>query len=146
LEIPANERKLHLENLGVERWHKKNLRGDGIKIAIFDSGFRDYRSFLGKGLPRCVRTKSFRRDQNLEARDSQHGILCGEVLHALAPDAELIFANWEPQHPDQFLDAVRWAIAEGAHVITCSIIMPTWSDGEGGGPVHAELNRLLGDV
>ena len=90
LEAPALERKLHLANLGVDRWHEKNLRGDGIKVAILDSGFRDYRKFLGNGLPKSVRVRSFRRDQNLEARDSQHGILCGEVVHALAPDAEIL--------------------------------------------------------
>jgi subtilisin family serine protease len=28
-------------------------------------------------------------------------------------------------------------------VISCSIIMPTWSDGDGGGATHAELTRLL---
>jgi subtilisin family serine protease len=67
------------------------------------------------------------------------------VIHALAPDAELLFANWEPSNPQRFIDAVRWAIHEGASIISCSIIMPTWSDSEGGGSVHAELSRLLGN-
>src|SRR6266542_176992 len=79
--------------------------------------------------------RSFRNDGNLEARDSQHGILCAEVLHALAPEAELLLANWEPDRPDRFLDAVRWAKEQGAKIISCSLIMPSWSDGEGGGAV-----------
>src|SRR5205807_2164257 len=77
-------------------------------------------------------------------KDSQHGILCGEVVHALAPAAELLFANWEPDRPDQFLDAVRWARQQGARILSCSLIMPSWSDGEGGGSIHAALARLLG--
>jgi subtilisin family serine protease len=89
--------------------------------------------------------RSFRRDHNLEARDSQHGILCGEVIHTLAPQAELLFANWEPECPDQFLDAVRWARDHGAQVFTCSLIMPTWSDGDGHGPVHAALAGAIGN-
>ncbi len=88
--------------------------------------------------------KSFRNDGNLEARDSQHGILCGEVIHALAPDAELLFANWEPDSPAAFLEAVRWAKSKGARILSCSLIMPNWSDGEGGGQVHAALAPLLG--
>src|SRR5262249_28738850 len=64
--------------------------------------------------------------------------------HALAPDADLLLANWESDRPDAFLEAVRWARAQGARVLSCSLIMPSWSDGEGGGPVHAVLNRLLG--
>jgi subtilisin family serine protease len=146
LEAPAFERKVHLANLGALRWHQQERRGQGIKIAILDSGFRDYRQFLGNGLPTSVTLRSFRKDKNLEARDSQHGILCGEVLHALAPDAEIMLVNWEPDSPQSFLDAVRWAKAQGAKIMSCSLIMPSWSDGEGGGEVHRGLAPLLDDV
>jgi hypothetical protein len=146
LESPALERKLHLANLGVERWHRQGHRGQGIKIAVLDSGFRDYRRFLGKGLPEHVKVRSFRKDQDLEARDSQHGILCGEVLHALAPDAEIMLVNWDPDSPQAFLDAVRWAKSQGARIMSCSLIMPSWSDGEGCGEVHRGLAPLLADA
>ena len=145
LESPADQRRAHLAKLGIERWHRQSRRGQGVKIAILDSGFRDYRQFLGKGLPAKVTVRSFRKDQNLEARDSQHGILCGEVLHALAPEAELLLANWETDDSQAFLNAVRWAKAEGANIISCSLIMPSWSDGEGGGEVHRSLQQVLGD-
>ena len=113
-------------------------------MAILDSGFRGYRDHLGKSLPRHVTVRSFRTDRNLEAKDSQHGILCGEVVHALAPDADLLFANWESDSPDRFLDAVSWARKEGARVISCSVIMPSWSDGEGHGRIHDALSDILG--
>jgi subtilisin family serine protease len=145
LETPAQQRRAHLTKLGIERWHRHSRRGQGVKIAILDSGFRDYRNFLGKGLPAKVTVRSFRKDQNLEARDSQHGILCGEILHALAPEAELLLANWETDDAQAFLDAVRWAKAEGAKIISCSLIMPGWSDGEGGGGVHRALQEVLGN-
>ena len=64
-EAPALERKLHLANLGVLRSHQNGQRGQGIKIAVLDSGFRDYRQFLGKGLPAKVTVRSFRSDRNL---------------------------------------------------------------------------------
>jgi subtilisin family serine protease len=143
---PALERKAHLANLGALRWHAGDIRGDKIKVAVLDSGFRDYRQFLGKGLPAHVKTKSFRKDRNLEARDSQHGILCAEVIHAIAPDAEILLANWEPDSPQAFLDAVRWAKREGAKILSCSLIMPSWSDGEGGGEVHRGLAPILDDL
>jgi subtilisin family serine protease len=142
---PALQRITHLARLGVDRWHAAFQRGRGVKIAVLDSGFRGYRKFLGKALPDRVTVRSFRGDRALEAKDSQHGILCAEVLHALAPDAELLLANWEPDRSDQFLEAVRWARAQGARILSCSVIMPSWSDGEGGGPVHESLTRLLGD-
>src|SRR5262245_18187399 len=119
----------HLARLGVERWRVAGQRGKGVRVAILDSGFRGYREHLGKSLPAHVLARSFRTDGNLEARDSQHGILCGEVVHALAPDAELLLANWQPEQPETFLQAVAWARGQGARVISCSCIMPNWSDG-----------------
>jgi subtilisin family serine protease len=141
---PAWLRRQHLARLGVDRWHASGLRGQGIKIAVLDSGFRGYHQFLGTALPERVTVRSFRDDGNLEARDSQHGILCAEVLHALAPAAELLLANWEPDRPDSFLAAARWAREQGARVVSCSLIMPSWSDGEGGGRVNAELAEVVG--
>jgi subtilisin family serine protease len=142
---PLEERLQHLARLGVDRWHAAGYRGRGIKIAILDTGFHGYHAYLGRALPETVTVRSFRADRNLEAKDSQHGILCGEVIHALAPDAELLLANWEPDRSDQFLEAVRWARQQGARILSCSLIMPSWSDGEGGGAVHAALARLLGN-
>jgi subtilisin family serine protease len=143
---PAGEEiKAALEPLGVPAWHAAGHRGQGVKVAVLDSGFRGYRNALGRALPARVKVRSFRTDGRLEARDSQHGVLCAEVIHHVAPAAELLFANWEPETPAAFLEAVRWARAEGASVLTCSVIMPCWSDGEGGGAVHRELRQALGD-
>lgn len=134
-----------LERLGVAAWHKAGERGSGLKVAVLDSGFNGYRDYLGNALPDRVLVKSCRSDGNLEARASQHGILCGEVVHTLAPEAEILFANWEPDRPDQFLQALRWARRQGTQIVTCSVIMPSWSDCEGGGSIHGEMARILGD-
>lgn len=134
-----------LTRLGAPAWHKAGHTGRGVTVAVLDSGFRGYKAALGQVAPARVAARSFRKDGRLEARDSQHGILCAEVVHRVAPGATLIFANWEPETPSSFLDAVRWARRQGARVISCSVIMPTWSDGEGGGPTHQALRRLLGE-
>jgi subtilisin family serine protease len=139
------ERGKQMARLGIESWHRAGSIGAGIKIAILDSGFRGYRAYLGDVLPAAVKVRSFRRDGNLEAKDSQHGILCGEVVHVLAPAADLLFANWEPDEPEAFLQAVEWARSEGARIVSCSVIMPSWSDGEGGGEVHRKLARLMAE-
>jgi subtilisin family serine protease len=142
---PHRARARHLAILGADRWQRAGFRGQGVKVAVLDNGFRGYRAQLGRALPDRVVARSFRRDGDLEARDSNHGVLCGEVLHALAPDAELLLANWEPDNVPRFLDAVRWARGQGARVVSCSMVMPNWSDGEGGGAVHTELARIVGD-
>jgi subtilisin family serine protease len=133
-----------LKRLGIDRWHSADFRGQGVKVAILDTGFRGYRDFLGKALPADVKARSFRSDGNLEARDSQHGIMCGELLHTMVPEAQLFLANWDADRPEQFLAAVRWVREQGARVISCSVIMPSWSDGEGNGKTHEALRKLLG--
>ncbi len=139
------QRARHLALLGADWWQAAGYRGQGIKIAVLDLGFRGYRAHLGKTLPAQVTVACFRNDGNFEAKNSQHGILCAEVLHALAPDAELLLATWDPDDSSRFLDAVRWARKEGARIISCSVITPSWSDGEGGGSFHRELASILGD-
>jgi subtilisin family serine protease len=135
----------HLDFLGVPAWHDAGYRGQGVTVAVIDSGFRGYRQQVGKSLPAGLVARSARKDGNLEAKDSQHGILCGEVVHAVAPGAGVLFANWDPDRPESFLDAVRWAKGQGATVITCSVVMPSWSDGEGNGPIHQKLREIVGD-
>jgi subtilisin family serine protease len=144
LKYPQRRRKEQLTRLGVNRWHAAGFRGQGVKIALLDTGFRGYRAQLGHALPARVVTRSFRADGNLENRNSQHGILCAEVLHAIAPDAELIFANWDTSRPSSYLDAARWARAQGARIISCSVIMPSWSDGQGDGNFDTQLADILG--
>lgn len=131
------------ERLGVTAWHERGWRGRGLTVAVLDSGFHGYRAYLGGAIPLDVKVRSFRFDGNLEAKESQHGILCAEVIHALAPEAKILLANWEPEQPDQFLAAVQWARQEGARILSCSIIMPSWSDCHGHGRIHEELTHLL---
>lgn len=135
----------YLNHQGMLTWQKQGLRGQNLKVAIFDSGFRGYRQFLGKALPKSVIAKSFRNDGNLEAMNSQHGILCAEVIHAIAPAAEIYLVNWENNDPRSFLNALQWARSQGVNIVSCSLIMPSWSDGEGGGKVNQALTKIVGD-
>src|SRR5262245_21743345 len=45
------QRREHLAQLGVDRWHQAGFLGQGVTIAVLDSGFRGWRDYLGKGLP-----------------------------------------------------------------------------------------------
>jgi Subtilase family len=132
-----------LADLGADRWHAAGFRGKGVKVLVLDTGFKGWHDQLGKVLPEHIAAHSFRADGNLETRD-QHGILCGEVVHTLAPDAELLFTDWDIEKPESFLEAVRWGRQQGARIVTCSIVTPHWSDGEGRGAVHEALASILG--
>ena len=132
-----------LADLGADHWQAAGVRGQGVKVLVLDTGFKGWHDQLGGALPPHVAAQSFRADHNLETRD-QHGILCGEIVHTLAPDAELLFADWDIDRPESFLEAVRWGRRQGARIVTCSIVTPHWSDGEGRGAVHEALAGILG--
>ena len=134
-----------LKQLGADRWYRTGFRGQGMKVVVLDTGFRGFRNFFGRTLPQSTYSRSFRTDGDMEVRDSQHGIYCAEVIHAIAPDADIFLASWQPESPESLIGAIRWARSVGANIVSCSVIMPSWSDGEGGGPIHEELRRVIGD-
>lgn len=134
----------HAEGLGVSTWHAAGLCGKGVKVCVLDTDFAGFRDELGVSLPRAVLARSFRPDRDLEQPRTGHGTRAAQVVHALAPGAELLLANWDAASPESFLGAVRWAKERGAKVITCSVTSAAWGDGEGGGPAHRRLSALLG--
>lgn len=138
-EKPARE----LAALGVPAWHAAGIKGHGVRVLILDTGFRGYQQHLGHALPTKVSTKSFRYDGDLEAKESSHGILCASIVHQIAPEASLYFANWEPDQPDTFMAALEWAQQQGVRIVSCSVVIPGWGDGGGGGPVNEQLSRVL---
>jgi len=140
---PLTAEESVLARLGAADWHRQKIQGQGITVAVLDNGFRGYRDLLGKSLPATVIARSFRADENLEAKDSIHGLLCAEVVHTIAPKAKIVFANWEPDQPASFLKAVAWCREQGVTIFTCSLVMPGWSDGHGGGEVHQKLAKDL---
>ncbi|MFO0845152.1 MAG: S8 family serine peptidase [Gemmataceae bacterium] len=134
----------HANKLGAARWHAAGYRGHGVKVCVLDTDFRGFRDALGESLPRALHARSFRLDKALEPAGNAHGLRAAQVVHALAPEADLLLANWDSSSPDHFLEAVRWAREKGARIITCSVTHATWSDGDGGGPAHRRLQQLLG--
>src|SRR5438105_310434 len=39
------EREQHLVRLGVKRWHALGFLGQGVRIAVLDTGFRGYKKY-----------------------------------------------------------------------------------------------------
>src|SRR5262249_18316899 len=95
-------------------------------------------------LPAQISVQSFRYRRRIDALNDSHGIRCAEVVHQLAPGAELYFADWESNDPQTILSAVAWARQSGVRVVCCAYHIPKWGDGEGHGRLQADLARVLG--
>src|SRR5438309_376957 len=42
--------RAHLLGLGVKPWFDRGMRGQGLKVAVLDSGFQGFKAYLGKGI------------------------------------------------------------------------------------------------
>jgi hypothetical protein len=109
-----------------------------VKVCIFDLGFKGYASLLGTELPSSVRVESFRADNDIEA-DQVHGAACAEIVHDMAPDADLFLVNFgtEVEHHQ----AVNWIIDQGVKVISYSIGWTNAGDGKGTGPICDDVKK-----
>jgi len=116
--------------IGAQAWHAAGYNGAGVKIAIWDFGFRDYKQLVGLELPPSERltAKGFGLPvgglASDDPEDAKHGTAVAEIVYDIAPDAEfyLIAADME----DDMIDALEWLIDQGVDVIVASITADAW--------------------
>lgn len=73
--------------LDADTLHNRNSTGKGIKVAIIDDGFFNYRGCLPE--ENIKEVKSY----GLASDTSSHGTACAEIVLQVAPDAELYLIN-----------------------------------------------------
>jgi hypothetical protein len=122
----------------VEAWHGAGWTGQGVRIGILDSSFTGYRDLLGTELPDTVTTRSF-HFEGLERGANRHGAAVAEIVHDVAPGAELVFVNADSTHLDE---AVDFLISEDVDVINLS---GGWSVGpfDGNAAQDSAANRAI---
>jgi subtilisin family serine protease len=115
-------------------WHAKGLTGKNVKVAIIDGGFEGLAERQAAGeLPANVVTQDL-CDGEL-ATASQHGTAVAEIIHEMAPDAELylICVGTEVD----LAAASAYAKSQGVSVINQSLGWEGPYRNDGGGPVGA---------
>ena len=124
---------------GADLWHTMTAyrRTGGTNVCILDAGFTGYKALLGTELPAAVTTKSFRADGNLEA--NVHGAACAEIVHDMAPNANLWLANFSTDVEQH--NAVNYIIEQGVKVISYSMGWWNAGDGKGTGPICADVEK-----
>lgn len=119
-------------------WQAAGLTGSGVKVAVFDLGFAGYADLVTSGeLPADVQVRSFRADGDIAAGEV-HGTACAEIIHDMAPGAQLYLLNLETDV--EFANAVDWAISQGVQVGSCSLAWLGAGTLEGDGPICADVN------
>ncbi len=119
--------------MGLEPWQRAGMQGQGIKIAITDTGFDAYWNLLGTELPRDVIIKSFRADGDITGNGDAHGTAVAEIVYDVAPEAIFYLVNFSTEV--ELGNAVDYLIQQNVHVISSSVGWPGTAYGDGRGSV-----------
>lgn len=127
--------------IGANLWHEAGIKGQGVKVAIVDGGFKGYQRLLGSELPPADRVivRSFTRDEDIEANE-RHGTAVAEIVYDMAPEATFYLVNFDTDV--QLGRAIDFLISEGVHVINTSFnFLGTGCPWEGTGLIEPMVKR-----
>jgi subtilisin family serine protease len=115
-------------------WHEKGLTGKGVKIAVIDGGFQGLAERQAAGdLPANAITADFCGGEHATASD--HGTAVAEIVHEMAPDAQLYLLCIDTEV--DLAAAVRFAKSNGVQIVNHSIGWAGPWRGDGSGPIGA---------
>lgn len=101
----------------ANEWQAAGLTGRGIKVGVLDLGFGGYKELLGRELPDQVTLEAFGDTENLD--QEVHGTACAEIIHEMAPEAELYLAYYDGSDVAMG-QAVDWLMDQGVKIISNS--------------------------
>ncbi len=104
--------------IGADVWQEAGITGKGVKVGVLDVGFDKYKNLLGSDLPENVLARSFIADTEIDQTGTVHGAAVAEIIHDIAPDAELVFAAYQTLAEKQV--AVDWLMSQGVNIISSS--------------------------
>jgi subtilisin family serine protease len=107
-----------LSLINAKAWHEAGFTGKGVKIGILDVGFDNYKSLLGSVLPAQVAARSFAAGVEIDQAGETHGTSVAEIIHAIAPDAELVFTIYDTS--TEMRQAVEWLVDQDVDIISNS--------------------------
>jgi subtilisin family serine protease len=104
--------------INATRFVLNGIAGEGVKIAVLDNGFKDYKELQRRGeLPKdlIIRDVSL----GMDTTDNDHGTKCAEIIFDIVPRAtmHLIKVNVEAD----FGNAIKYCLDNDIKIISCSV-------------------------
>mgnify|MGYP005838269891 CR=1 FL=1 len=127
--------------VNADDWHTAGVTGSGVKVAIVDLGFQGYSSLLGTELPSSVVTHSCRADHDITGGGEKHGTGVAEIVHEMAPDAELYLINFGTEV--ELATCIDWMASQGVTVANHSVIWFGTGPGDGTGVINDIVNDAV---
>ena len=117
-----------VQTMRANVWHNQNIKGQGVNVAILDSGFQQLLATQQSGdLPSGLQIEY---PGGYRISDDEHGTGCAEIVHDVAPEARLhlYFSN----DLLDFENSIDRAIHNDIDIISYSGgFTSSWGDGKG---------------
>ena len=124
---------------GANILHDKVYRGTGVKIAVIDIGFKGLTEAISHGeLPSDVKTHDF-SGLGLQT-EYKHGTACAEIIHDMAPDAELHLLKLGDEIDGY--EVIDYCIDNNIDIVSLSVGTFGSGPGDGTGSVDEAFDQL----
>lgn len=127
--------------MNVDAWHAEGLTGEGVRVGIIDVQFGGWSDLLGVELPPAPETTYQAFGGASLVDDEVHGTACAEIVHDIAPDAELYLAHI--RSTTDLFAALDWLSGLGVDVVTMSLGWYGTGPGDGTGLMADELTAFI---
>jgi hypothetical protein len=121
-------------------WHSAGFTGQGVKVGVIDGEFAGWDTLRGSELPDASKVQ-FQAFGGTPVGDGGHGTACAEVIHDIAPSAELYLAVISTEV--DIANAVTWMQSNGVSVISMSLGWLSWGPGDGTGYLADVVNSFV---
>jgi subtilisin family serine protease len=124
---------------GASNFHNSGYRGAGVKVAVVDLGFKSLTESIAAGeLPMNVNTRDL-TGIGLETK-YKHGTACAEIVHDMAPDAELHLLKIADE--TDFDVVLDYCLENHINIVSLSIGTFGSGPGNGTGPIDDICDKL----
>ena len=124
--------------INASAWRLANLTASGVKVGIIDAGFQGYTSLLNVHLPATVDTSC---TQVSPLNGVTHGTAVSEIVHDIAPSAQLYFAAISTAV--QMGAAEQCLVRAGVTVINMSLAFGYDGPGNGTGMTESVIDDAV---
>lgn len=123
-------------------WHADGFTGQGVKVGVIDIEMYGWESLLGSDLPPAERVHFQEFGGSASGPGAVHGTAVAEIVHDMAPDAELYLARIGGT-TSNFVSAVNWMVGSGVRVIAMSITFFGVGPGDGTGYLQSRIDSFV---
>ncbi len=137
--FPSGEVTEGVALTGASIFHDTIYKGAGVKVAVLDVGFKGLTEAIAAGeLPADVITHDF-SSNGLET-EYYHGTACAEIVHDMAPDAELHLLKMGDEIAGY--EVIDYCIKNDIDIVSLSIGTFGSGPGDGTGPLDEAFDEL----